>query len=205
MSKLVRINPVNPGQGYHARRYAMPGKYGTFKVERGWYTVDDKTAAYLATKLNNPADDRSRPIFQVVTVEEARAVKKAEEERKRREDPDNPVPLPPGVDEFDDDSWGEEDWGGDPEVDHPADSRILDGADDELDLPDLPEPELDLPEPAGDLTTSDLSGGATAVKAPPKPKAKAKTAKAPARKARAKKTKATKKARKTARKTPKKG
>lgn len=123
MPKLVRINPVNPGQGYLARRYKLGNsKYPTFLVEKGWYTVDDATAAYLATRKNNPSSELSRPVFQVVSQDEAIALEEAEKEAARRAEASSPVPLPAGVDEVD---WADDMGGG---VTETAPAKVLDEA-----------------------------------------------------------------------------
>lgn len=93
---LVRIYPVSKRHGHCARSYNLAGSgYPPFRVERGWYTVDGETAEKLRSKLNNPADKRSAPIFQVVTPAEARALDSAETMQVAKAT--GPVPIPAKV------------------------------------------------------------------------------------------------------------
>lgn len=125
-TRLVKIHPYNPKQGYHCKRHIHPPY--VFREDRGWYEVDNATAKALSKKLNNPGDPHSRPVFIVATHEEAEAMQAAEEEVVAR--PDKPVPLPFEVAEV-------------PEVDEDqeeeSDKEPLD-----------PEPEPDLNEPPED-------------------------------------------------------
>lgn len=98
MSMLVRIYPPNKSRGYYARRYRISGsKYPVFDYKRGWYEVDSKTAKQLKKVRNNPADPMSRPVFQVVTREQAVAIEEAEKAEVAKAT--GPVPLPAGVEE----------------------------------------------------------------------------------------------------------
>lgn len=93
MSKLVRIYPTNPARGYTVQSYLLSGSpYPMFRVERGWYEVDNETAKRLAKIRQNDNDDYSRPVFQVCNREEAIAVEEAED--SRRAAAEDPVPLP---------------------------------------------------------------------------------------------------------------
>lgn len=104
---LARIHPPNRTRGYHARRFKLTGsEYPVFDYQRGWYQVDNKTAEKLSRVRNNPQDPLSRPVFQIVTVAEAKAIEEAEKARKARAD--GPVPLPAGVADDDDDGWGDD-------------------------------------------------------------------------------------------------
>lgn len=90
---LVRIHPVNPQRGFHAATYLLANsRYPAFRVERGWYEVDKATANYLKEKRNNPADDNSKPIFQVCTKDEAVALDEAEIQRVAAATA--PIPMP---------------------------------------------------------------------------------------------------------------
>lgn len=92
-SLLVRIFPYNPRAGYHALSFQLSGSpYPPFRVERGWYEVDRATALKLRKQLNNPNDPFSRPIFQVCTRDQAKALERAEQVRVARAS--DPVPLP---------------------------------------------------------------------------------------------------------------
>lgn len=93
MTKLVRIYPYNPTQGYKTRRILLSGSgYPMFTVDRGWYEVDDKTAKRLAKLKNNPNYEHSRPVFQVCTKDEAVALEEAEQEIMAAAAA--PVPMP---------------------------------------------------------------------------------------------------------------
>lgn len=77
--KLVRIHPYDPHRGFKCRTYILSGSgYPKFDVTRGWYEVDDATAARLKKILNNPNDPRSQRVFQVVTKAQAEALDEAE-------------------------------------------------------------------------------------------------------------------------------
>lgn len=164
---LVRIYPRDPKRGYHAASFQLRGSgYPRFKEERGWYEVDSATAEKLSKYRNRAGDLSSKPVFQICTREEAVAIVEAEQEKIRKADVHNPIPLPKGKE-----SW-EEDMGGDPENDViPANKEkraqkraTLDAVDfeeDEEDESDLEDPaELDLlgelDKTSGDLTTEDL-------------------------------------------------
>lgn len=98
MSKklLVRIHPRDKRRGFNAERYKLSGsKYGTFDVSRGWYTVDYATAKKLEKVLNNPNDPSSKPVFQVCTFAEAKAVEAAQ--RQVAAAANSPIPLPEGL------------------------------------------------------------------------------------------------------------
>jgi hypothetical protein len=80
----VRIHPFNPSQGYRKRTFLVHGFPTAFTVEAGWYELDARLAVQLKKFRNNPNDEGSKPIFQVVTKEKAveldlRAKRKAAE------------------------------------------------------------------------------------------------------------------------------
>lgn len=94
--KLVRMYPFDPQRGHHMRRFTLMGSsYPTFLDTGGWYTVDDKTAEYLAAQRNHDGDPTSRPVFQVVTHEEAQALDRAASLEHRKAT--SPHPLPEAV------------------------------------------------------------------------------------------------------------
>ncbi len=96
MAMLVKIHPVSRRHGYKCRSFTLAGsQYPTFRVERGWYKVDDETAAKLRTKRNNSQDPRSAPIFVVCTEAEATAMEEAE--KIQIATPAGPVPMPKAV------------------------------------------------------------------------------------------------------------
>ena len=77
----VRIKPHNPKRGYKLKSYSVFGR--RFKVEAGWYRIDDANAAtYLKTVHNNNNDPESPLAFDVCT--EAEFKKKLQEEHRER-------------------------------------------------------------------------------------------------------------------------
>lgn len=93
MTKLVKIHPRDPVKGYHIQNYIY-GPYH-FRVEKGWYEVDNATARKLEGILNNPADPRSRPVFIIATKKEAEQMDNAA--RLAVATAKEPMPLPKSV------------------------------------------------------------------------------------------------------------
>jgi len=92
--KLARIHPPNTSRGFFAHTYLLSGSgYPKFEARKGWYEVDDGFAdKTLRPLLNNPDDPHSRPVFQICTVAEARALEEAEKEIIAVADA--PIPAP---------------------------------------------------------------------------------------------------------------
>lgn len=86
---LVRIHPVNRGQGYVRERH-IHGPYD-FRVEKGWYEVDYETSQFLKT-VTNHGNGFSQPVFIVATHEQARAMEELEADEYAKAAA--PVPLP---------------------------------------------------------------------------------------------------------------
>lgn len=119
MTMLCKIHPYTPSQGYFRKRHICPPY--TFRVERGWYEVDDTIAEKLRGEFNNPGDPTSRPVFIIASKAEAGAMDKAEQEIAAKADA--PQPLPKEISkklegEFDDVFDGDEDLSP-PEEDEP--------------------------------------------------------------------------------------
>ena len=91
MSKLVRVKPYAPKRGQLVRRIVFRGNL--YRGDRGWYEVDDATAADLA-KLHQPASSLyngpRQEIFDVTDNAGAKALERTEEQPARA-DPDRPV------------------------------------------------------------------------------------------------------------------
>jgi len=78
MSKLVRIAPYNPRQGYVKRRHTiLKPRPMRFDVDRGWYEVDDEVAEALR-KI--PQEDRKPAGLRAFLIATDR------EDAKRQED-----------------------------------------------------------------------------------------------------------------------
>lgn len=74
---LVRIPPRNPKRGYTARRAMFRGK--RYEESHGWYELDPRYAAEMAElRQQGRRHDDARPLFQVVTRDEARKITKRE-------------------------------------------------------------------------------------------------------------------------------
>jgi len=107
--KVVRIYPPNPSRGHFAETYILSGSgYPKFEAKRGWYQVDDKTAERMERLRNNPADSGSRPVFQVCSPAEAKAMEKVEIEQVAKAAA--PIPLPKKVKNKLDPVAEEESW-----------------------------------------------------------------------------------------------
>ncbi|HET9622033.1 MAG TPA: hypothetical protein VFP84_11745 [Kofleriaceae bacterium] len=94
MSKLVRLKRIDSKKGHVIRRYTAFST--TFEEARGWYRVDDETAAYLQTVHQVPNDEDTPLAFDVCTSDEAEALEAAEkkkaEERARATEPNVAMP-----------------------------------------------------------------------------------------------------------------
>lgn len=60
---FARIKPYNPKRGFKIRRYSVFGVL--FKVERGWYRIENDMAPYLRTVRQDNSDPDSKPAFDV--------------------------------------------------------------------------------------------------------------------------------------------
>lgn len=90
---LVRIIPPNKRLGHIAETFTLSNSgYPKFDYRRGWYEVDLATARKLSRARNNPLDYSSKPVFQVVSNEEAKALDIAEKQVKA--EASAPIPLP---------------------------------------------------------------------------------------------------------------
>jgi len=90
---LVRIHRPNKRLGYIAETYTLSGSgYPKFDYRRGWYEVDLATAMKLRRALNNPLDQGSKPVFEVVSPEEGKALDVAEKQQVAQATA--PIPLP---------------------------------------------------------------------------------------------------------------
>lgn len=72
----VRLKPYNPRAGYKLQRYTYKG----IRIEeaKGWHQVPTKVSDYLA-KVRNDSDDEHSPLaFDVMTLEEAKALNERE-------------------------------------------------------------------------------------------------------------------------------
>lgn len=77
----VRIKPYKPKRGYKLKSYSVFGR--RFKVEAGWYRIDDANAATYLKKVHNNNNDPESPLaFDVCT--EAEFKKKLVEEQRER-------------------------------------------------------------------------------------------------------------------------
>lgn len=79
---LARLKPFAPGKGHLLKTYSIHGYI--FRVERGWYEVDESIARYLSTVRNGDSSD-AQLAFDVMTTEEAQALdqreKRSQQER----------------------------------------------------------------------------------------------------------------------------
>ena len=89
MSMLVRLKPYNKRRGHLLRRVNFRGV--KFEAHKGWYKVDDNTAAQLGNVRQTAYDEDSPQAFDVLTQDEARAVEasenKAKQEKAKAADP----------------------------------------------------------------------------------------------------------------------
>jgi len=69
MAMLARLKAYDPHHGYVLRRYTTSGIQ--FDAGAGWYRVDDRLAAHLATVHEVPDDAKTPLAFEVVSAEEA--------------------------------------------------------------------------------------------------------------------------------------
>lgn len=70
--KFVRIRPFNKQRGQLTRRYVFRGF--RFEESSGWYQVPDDVADALQGMLTFPDNPDSKPVFDVCTEEEAKAM-----------------------------------------------------------------------------------------------------------------------------------
>lgn len=78
---FIRLKPYNPKRGYKLKTYSVFGL--RFKVDAGWYRIDDaNVAAYLKTVHNNNNDPESPLAFDVCTEDEWKGLL-ADEHRER--------------------------------------------------------------------------------------------------------------------------
>ena len=86
---LARLKPYNKRRGHVLRIVNYRGI--KFEGTKGWYRVDDQTAAYLASVHQDPYDEDSPQAFDVMPQEQARALENAEnkkaEEKAKAADP----------------------------------------------------------------------------------------------------------------------
>lgn len=68
MSKIVRIKPYDVRRGQTRRTHSVRGMM--FREEGGWYEVNDRTAAYLATVRVSENDPASKLVFDVADSRE---------------------------------------------------------------------------------------------------------------------------------------
>jgi hypothetical protein len=176
----VRIHPYNPSQGHRKRTFLVHGFPTAFTVDAGWYELDARLAVQLKKFRNNPNDDGSKPVFQVVTKEKAveldqRARRKAAEADAPNRIASNPLQdrleIPKPVD-FSVLARPAEPAPGAPAapVDGIAD-MLQDIVDEEASFetadPDEQVFESELPPSRGDLTTEDLQPKAMPAPVPP--------------------------------------
>lgn len=77
----IRLKPYNPKRGYKLRTYSVFGL--RFKVDAGWYRIDDANVArYLKTVHNDNNDPESPLAFDVATEDEWKGIL-ADEHRER--------------------------------------------------------------------------------------------------------------------------
>lgn len=79
MAMLARLKPYNKRRGHVLRIVNYRGI--KFEAQKGWYKVDDQTAAYIASVHQDPYDHDSPLAFDVMTQEEAEATEAAEDKR----------------------------------------------------------------------------------------------------------------------------
>ena len=80
MSKIVRLKPYAPKKGLRLRTFTFRGN--VFRVDAGWYEVDDATARYLATVRNDAENEESPKAFDILGTK-AEAAELEETERKK--------------------------------------------------------------------------------------------------------------------------
>ena len=91
MSKLVRIKPYSPKKGYVLRSYTYQGN--RYQEGRGWYEVDESTAAYLEGIKQRDEDPESHDAFDVCTEAEARLIDEKEAKKSSVASAAEPTPT----------------------------------------------------------------------------------------------------------------
>lgn len=101
MAKFARIKPLQPKKGITTRTYVVHGN--VFRVEQGWFTVGDKLAEYIKTVRNDPSNDESPRVFDVVdTMDEVIALDGASKGPPPSPGKTSPASSGPAVDLSDD-------------------------------------------------------------------------------------------------------
>lgn len=89
MTMLARVKPYNKRRGHLVRILNFKGI--KFDATKGWYRVDDATAAAISSIHQDQNDIESPLVFDVMTEGDARNLEKAEakkvEERAKATDP----------------------------------------------------------------------------------------------------------------------
>jgi hypothetical protein len=74
MAKFVRLKPFDPRKRHLLRTYMHGPTRQSFDEARGWYSVDEPLAAYLAKVHQVESDPESPSAFDVCSFAEAQAI-----------------------------------------------------------------------------------------------------------------------------------
>jgi hypothetical protein len=89
MTMLARLKPYNKKRGHLLRILNYRGI--KFEATKGWYKVDDATAAFIASVHQDQNDNESPLAFDVMSQDDARNMETAEakqkEEKAKASDP----------------------------------------------------------------------------------------------------------------------
>jgi hypothetical protein len=82
LTRYLRIHPREPKKGYRVRVYNVYGS--PFAEERGWYRVSFREDQFAILRMirNEPDNPDSKPVFDICTEEERKALEAAEARAK---------------------------------------------------------------------------------------------------------------------------